>query len=52
MKAFSDILSKDKQEVLNQFGSNESLVQGKMDLLTGLVASNTGKTEVPSKERG
>jgi uncharacterized protein (TIGR03545 family) len=52
MKAFSDILSKDKQEILNHFGSDESLVQGKMDLLNGLVASKTGKAEVPSKEKG
>jgi hypothetical protein len=52
MKAFSDIFSEDTQEILNQFGSDESLVQGKMDLLNGLVASKTGKTEVPSKEKG
>jgi hypothetical protein len=35
--------------ILNQFGSDESLVQGKIDILSGIVASKTGKSKAPAK---
>jgi hypothetical protein len=49
MAGFSDSLSQSKLDILNQFGSDESLVQGKIDLLSGVVASKTGKTTAPTK---
>ncbi|MFQ6079931.1 MAG: hypothetical protein ACE5NJ_12485, partial [Thermodesulfobacteriota bacterium] len=49
MKGFSDGLSKGRLDILNQFGSDESLVQGKIDLLRGMVASKTGKPRAPTK---
>ncbi len=49
MKGFSDALSQGKLDILNQFGSDESLVQGKIDLLSGIVASKTGKSETPAE---
>jgi len=49
MKGFSNALSQGKLGILNQFGSNESLVQGKIDFLSGIVASKTGKAKAPAK---
>jgi uncharacterized protein (TIGR03545 family) len=51
MKGFSDSLSQGKLDKLNQFGSDESLVQGKIDLLSGVVASKTGKPKTPTKDK-
>jgi uncharacterized protein (TIGR03545 family) len=54
MKGFSDALSQGKLDILNQFGSNESLVQENIDFLSGIVASKTGKAKAPAegKEKG
>ncbi len=49
MKGFSNDLSKGKLGILNQFGSDESLVQGKIDFLSGIVATKTGKSKSPKK---
>jgi len=49
MKGFSSALSQGKLDISNQFGSNESLVQGKIDFLSGIVASKTGKAKAPAK---
>lgn len=49
MKGFSDFLAQGKVDISKQFGSDESLVQGKIDLLSGVVASKTGKPKTPTK---
>jgi len=51
MKGFSDTLSQGKLDILNQFGSDESLVQENIDLLSGTVASKTDKSKSPKKEK-
>jgi uncharacterized protein (TIGR03545 family) len=49
MKGFSDALSKGKLDILNQFGSNESLVQENIDSLSGIISNKTGKSKAPPK---
>lgn len=49
MKGFSDTLVKGKLDILNQFGSDESLVQENIDFLSGTVATKTGKSKSPKK---
>ena len=49
IKGFSDTLARDRLDILNQFGSDESLVQEKIDSLTGIVATKTGKSKEPKK---
>ncbi len=49
IKGFSDTLVRDRLDILNQFGSDESLVQEKIDSLTGIVATKTGKSKEPKK---
>ena len=49
MKGFSDALSKGKLDILNQFGSNESLVQENIDSLSGIISKKTGKSKAPPK---
>ena len=49
MKGFSDALAQGKLDILNQFGSDESLVQEKIDSLTDIVATKTGKSKEPKK---
>jgi hypothetical protein len=51
MKGFSDSLAKGKLDIVNQFGSDESLVQENIDLLSGIVAEKVGKSKVPTKEK-
>ncbi len=43
MKGFSNALSQGKLHILNQFGSNESLVQENIDFLSRTVTSKEGK---------
>lgn len=45
MKGFSDTLAQGKLEILNQLGSDESLVQENIDSLSGLVATKTGESK-------
>jgi uncharacterized protein (TIGR03545 family) len=49
IKGFSDTLARDRLDILNQFGSDESLVQEKIDPLTGIAATKTGKSKEPKK---
>jgi hypothetical protein len=49
MKAFSDTLAQGKLDVLNQFGSDEALVEENIDSLSGLVATKTGKSKGTKK---
>jgi len=49
MKGFSDSLSQGKLDILNQFGSDESLVQENIDSLSNLIAAKTGKSKAPTK---
>ena len=49
MKGFSDALAQGKLDILNQFGSDESLVQEKIDLLSRVVGAKTGKSKAPQK---
>ena len=43
MKGFSDALSQGKLDILNQFESNESLVQENIDFLSRTVTTKRGK---------
>jgi hypothetical protein len=43
MKGFSNALSQGKLDILNQFGSNESLVQENIDFLSRTVTTEKGK---------
>jgi FKBP-type peptidyl-prolyl cis-trans isomerase (trigger factor) len=54
MKRFSDTLAKGKLDILNQFGSHESLVQENIDFLSRPVTTKRGKSEAPKrgKEKG
>ncbi len=49
IKGFSDALARGKLDILNQLGSDESLVQEKIDSLTGIVATKTRKRR-PAKK--
>jgi uncharacterized protein (TIGR03545 family) len=49
MKAFSDTLAQGKLDVLNQFGSDEALVEENIDSLSNLIAAKTGKSKAPKK---
>jgi hypothetical protein len=49
MKGFSDTLAQGKLDILNQFGSDQSLVKENIDSLSGLVAAKTGKSKAPKK---
>ncbi len=54
MKGFSDALSQGKLDILNQFGSNESLVQQNIDFLSHTATTKSGKSKAPKrgKEKG
>ncbi len=54
MKGFSDALSQGKLDILNQFGSNESLVQQNIDFLSHTATTKRGKSKAPKrgKEKG
>ena len=54
MKGFSDTLVKGKLNILNRFGSNESLVQENIDFLSRTVTTKRGKSKAPKrgKEKG
>jgi uncharacterized protein (TIGR03545 family) len=45
MKGFSDTLAQGKLDILNQFGSDEALVEKNIDSLSGLVATKTGESK-------
>ena len=49
IKGFSDAIARNRLDILNQFGSDESLVQERIDSLTGIVATKTGKSKEPKK---
>lgn len=49
VKGLSDTIARNRLDILNQFGSDESLVQEKIDALTGIVATKTGKSKEPKK---
>ena len=49
IKGFSNAFTRNKLDILNQFGSDESLVQEKIDSLTGIVGAKKGKRKAPKK---
>ena len=49
VKGFSNALAAGKLDIVNQFGSDESLVQESIDSLSGILAKKTGKSKAPTK---